>query len=369
MGISYNVRRFQPGDEIRLIELLDLVFDGWPHLDLECRPLDHWRWKFEDNPYRTKIAPVAVSKDLIVGSNHGYPTRVKIFNKVYQSSQGTDLAVHPNYRRMGIYSKMSEFKTKLYEEENYAFTYAITSNPVVYKTNLEWGRRGFPHKISTLIHMKNIDLHLQEKKVKNATFVKLGVNIIKLIKIRHKITKKLQQKRNEQNYKIHDINKFNESFNDFWDEVKDNYDFIFERTVNYLNWRYCDPRGGKYNIKVAEKDGKYLGYVVLRINRYNKDYPEGYIVDLLTSPKRSDVVQSLIEESKRFFNDENINTIHYWIVNGHPYEELFKRAGFFDSRNVPYLILQNISLKKEWDELQKIPAHRLHYQYGDSDWI
>lgn len=370
MSVSYQIRRYQPLDEIGLIKLLDLVFDGWPHVDLECKPLDYWMWKYEDNPYGMKIAPVAICEDLIVGSNHGYSTRVKIFNKTFQSSQGADLAVHPDYRRMGIYTKMSEFKTKLYEQENYAFTYAITGNLVVYKTNLDWGRRGFPSKISSLILVKNIDLHLKEKKMKNAILLKLGVNIIKFIKIGHKIFNNLQKKRPEQDFTIHDIDKFDESINDFWNEVKENYYFIFERRDNYLNWRYCDPRGGKYHVKVAEKDGKYLGYVVLRINSYNKDYPEGYIVDLLTSSKRSDVAQSLIEESILFFfNYENINVIHYWIVNGHPYEDLFKLAGFIDSRYVPYFILQNINLKNEWDDLQNIPAHRLHFQYGDSDWI
>jgi hypothetical protein len=36
MQEEYRIRSYQPGDEIEIVQLLELVFDGWPKLDLSC---------------------------------------------------------------------------------------------------------------------------------------------------------------------------------------------------------------------------------------------------------------------------------------------------------------------------------------------
>jgi len=33
---GYAVRLYHPGDELEIVPLLQLAFDGWPHLDKEC---------------------------------------------------------------------------------------------------------------------------------------------------------------------------------------------------------------------------------------------------------------------------------------------------------------------------------------------
>ena len=72
---------------------------------------------------------------------------------------------------------------------------------------------------------------------------------------------------------ILEISSYDDRIDEFWHEVNDYYRFIIERTKDYLNWRYCDPRGGEYIVKTAEEDGRILGYSVLRINSYQKTYP------------------------------------------------------------------------------------------------
>ena len=51
MKREYFVRPYQPGDEEGLVELLDLVFAPWPDRDLRCTAVEHWRWKYLDNPF------------------------------------------------------------------------------------------------------------------------------------------------------------------------------------------------------------------------------------------------------------------------------------------------------------------------------
>lgn len=49
MAEGFIAKEYQPGDEEGIVELLEIVFDGWPHFDLPCSRVDHWKWKFLDN--------------------------------------------------------------------------------------------------------------------------------------------------------------------------------------------------------------------------------------------------------------------------------------------------------------------------------
>jgi hypothetical protein len=41
------------------------------------------------------------------------------------------------------------------------------------------------------------------------------------------------------------IERFEEWADEFWTQLGARYKFIVQRDKDYLNWRYCDPRGGK----------------------------------------------------------------------------------------------------------------------------
>ena len=102
---------------------------------------------------------------------------------------------------------------------------------------------------------------------------------------------------------VEDIGFFDEGADELWDKSKDYYDYAVVRDREYLNWRYCDPRGGRYFCKGAFEDGKLVGYAVLRINAIEEDYSVGFIVDLFTLPERLDVVAKLVDESIVFYKE------------------------------------------------------------------
>jgi len=58
----------------------------------------------------------------------------------------------------------------------------------------------------------------------------------------------------DQIFTVSEISRFDDRINLFWNQIKDNYIFITEKTRDYLNWRYCDKRGGNYIVKIVEKD-------------------------------------------------------------------------------------------------------------------
>jgi len=53
-------------------------------------------------------------------------------------------------------------------------------------------------------------------------------------------------------FEVNNINKFDYKVDELWASVNDYFKYIVVRDKNFLNWRYCDPRGGIYYIKQLE---------------------------------------------------------------------------------------------------------------------
>ena len=127
------------------------------------------------------------------------------------------------------------------------------------------------------------------------------------------------------------ISLFDERIDELWSRISNQYRIMAVRNKDYLNWRYGDPRGGDYIIKICEKDNRILGYSVLRINYFREDYPEGYIMDLLALPSHADVITALVEDSLSYFNNREINVVRFLVMRDHRYEIVMKKYGFHDS--------------------------------------
>lgn len=369
MPNNYVIRPYQQGDEEEIVELLELVFDGWPRFDLNCTPLDHWKWKYLDNPFRANHINVAVSDEKIIGCCHSIPKNIKIGNKVFLGSIGGDSAVHPDFRKMGIYDKMNKLRSNLRKKGNVKFVTRISNNPILIKYQSQRFPR-FPHTINNLIRIRDIDIHLKMKQTKNQWIKKNGFLLLKLF---NKITNSMtifDTKVNLDNIHISEIQNFDDRINPFWNDIKEKTSYIVERTKDHLNWRYCDPRGGDYLIKIAEDNNQILGYIVLRINRYDKDYPIGYIVDLLTSPEQLFVTKALVSDALQYFEEHNVNLVNVWSIQNHYYNSIFKRYGFIkDRRRLNFFYTMLDILDGEIRQINTDLGQGIFFSYGDFDGI
>lgn len=130
---------------------------------------------------------------------------------------------------------------------------------------------------------------------------------------------KIRSKKGLKPIEVNEINQFKSNVEDFWDEVKDNYYWIVARTQDFLNWRYCDPRGGRYRVTSVEENRKLIGYCVSRINNFNIEYPKGIIVDILSLPGREDVTEILLVDALNDFDSQGVNCVHAWAGQKHPF--------------------------------------------------
>jgi hypothetical protein len=121
-----------------------------------------------------------------------------------------------------------------------------------------------------------------------------------------------------------DAPNFNPQIDTFWGKARGHYNYALERNSLYLNWRYTDPRAGKFVIKQAVEGDQILGYVILE-SKKEGGYSEGYISDLLASPNRDDVADTLMAEACSYFDRLNINSINFWVAKNHPYLGIAER--------------------------------------------
>ncbi len=84
------------------------MFDGWPSYDVECSMVDYWRWKFLDNPLKKSCIALCSEDTKLVGCAHFLLHKLKLQDRITLCSYGTDVAVHPDYRGRGIYTRLND---------------------------------------------------------------------------------------------------------------------------------------------------------------------------------------------------------------------------------------------------------------------
>jgi GNAT superfamily N-acetyltransferase len=361
---QHEVRFLESGDEEEVITLLDHVFNGWHKNTLNYSPLEYWKWKFQDNPAkRGHPASVALKDGKIVGCLHDLHMVCKLGNKEIFVGQGCDLAVHPEHRRRGLYNKMLDKLDDSRLGNNISMCISVTGNPILWKSS---DRKGIPRLQSPalyLVRVRDIDLHLKYRPMDNPWVIKVGVNLLKMIQRNTK-------KSNEQNadIKLKRVTSFDDEAKEYYNKIKSSYNFISVKSPEYLNWRFCDKRGGNYLVTAAYIENILEGYIVSKVNRVDPDYLEGSIVELQYHPGRFDVARTLLNDSMSYFDSENVNIIYTWVLRNQSIIRIYENVGFINSRRDQQVRVRTLIPSLNLDPVMSSNIDTVEYNYAYSDW-
>lgn len=307
---------------------------------------------------------MALKDKRIIGCTHGFIRKIKINDESVLSCHNGDVAVHPDFRRMGVWSKIREFSSDYRKKIGILLTTNVTGNPFIIKRLAEIRPR-FPHTLMNMVRVKDIKAHLEAMPVDKAWLKKLGFYAVKLVNEFKNALK--YSSSSETTVHISDLDKFDDRVNDFWKKISVKYGFIVERNKEYLNWRYCDPCAGGFLIRQAEENGEILGYCVLKINKYGNDYPVGFIVDLLSIPDRIDVTEALLKDALFYFDRNDVNIVNFLVVKDHPFVTVFRKVGFMDSRIKFHMFYAIEELSEEIGKVGSLQADKVFFCWGDHD--
>jgi hypothetical protein len=359
-------RAYQKGDEESIVALLTEVFNGWPNFSIGCSSEEHWKWKYLENPFKKSYISLATLGDEIIGVNHSFPIKINIEEETIMGSFGSDLAVHQNHRGKGISRELQKVKRQL-KDRTAMFSLYVSSNPIVVERRDETRIPSFPHLLLNLVRIKDINKHLKIAPENNEWLIKLGFKILNSLNIiKNKFI--IQSRKGRTHTRLEKVKFLDERIDDFWEKVKEDYTFIIERNKTYLDWRYLDNRSGDFIINLARNPkGEIIGYIVTTINRKNRDYPIGYIMDVLGPPENGEVVDKLIANAIEDFDRKGINLVNALMFKNHPFTKIFLKNGFLDSRRRIHLFA-GIKFEKEMDrKIESLNPEEIHFTYGDID--
>jgi len=155
-----EVRRYGAGEEEEIVRLLRSSLTSWPGFHIGCDPLDHWRWKYLDNPLKDNLILISTLDDRIIGVAHYLPLRIKVVDALSHCTVAADSAVYSDFRNKGIARRMYDwFLEHMNEKDGIPLMFFSTENPHLIKMNRKLCSI-FPFKIKHLARVKDIDRHL-----------------------------------------------------------------------------------------------------------------------------------------------------------------------------------------------------------------
>lgn len=161
---------------------------------------------------------------------------------------------------------------------------------------------------------------------------------------------------------IAEVDRFGSEIDELWERTRGDYPAIFPRDAQFLNWRFVDCPEPKYRRFVAWRDGRAVGYVVLR-RAEPVELPQGIIVDLYASRRDVQTIDELVRYSLAFFEDDVAAVDCGTSVA--EFEAILRTHGFFRTRaHHPTCVCRDGALR---DRLARL-RNDWFFSKGDHDW-
>jgi GNAT superfamily N-acetyltransferase len=326
---------------------------------------NYWHWIFKKNPSghgHIWLAEEEKNND-IVGQYAVIPTDLIIQGKKILGSQSLGTMTHPSFRKQGIFTHLAR---DLFEDS------AKRGVDLIY---------GFPNKNSCHGFLKYLDFFILSKPILFSRPLDFGALLN--VKIKSKLILSLLSSVLKPIYNLifqryspkddEDIHvKLVESFPEDIDEICHTYNSTFKntvaRSVEYLNWRYCDRPDRSYRIYLAYKEGGELsGYCVYgRTERDNVNI--GLIMDLFANPEDVSTLKALICHVLNEMEKEGEDLASCLLQRNSPFLKVLRKCGFiFPLTRFPPYILRLNSDNLKLHEINNLDDW--HITFGDADFI
>jgi hypothetical protein len=162
--------------------------------------------------------------------------------------------------------------------------------------------------------------------------------------------------------KIVEVDCFGPEVDELWERTRGDYPVIFARDSQFLNWRFVDCPEPVYRRFVAQRDGRTVGYVVLR-RAEPVELQQGIIADLYASRQDTQTLDELVRHSLAFFGD-TVSAVDCG-TSVAEFEGVLRKHGFFKTwAHNPTCICRDSALRERVSQLK----NDLFFSKGDQDW-
>jgi RimJ/RimL family protein N-acetyltransferase len=313
-----------------MLAVLQEAFGGWPQREITVPALAHMRWKLLARDDARPWHIVVEDDGRIVGLSAVFRQTIQLQGRRRHAYQLVDLAVLPEYENQGVTTAARRLavRERIPRMGIYINSGARTEAQPKFRRTRRWDPvRRQDTQVSALV----LEGAVTPQPAAGAP------------------------------WSIKTAAHFDERVHAFAEQATQPFDFIDAHDEDWLNWRYCDPRAGRWTLHTAEANGTLLGYVTYRVSN-----GQGLVGGLLALPDRPDVVESLLRETMRSLSQLGVRSIRCWCAPGHPYQEILRSLGIARPRRTVTLTIN--ASGEEFGYLQEQTA-RLHIVAGDTDLV
>ncbi len=317
---AWRARLFQDSDRASLLKLSAAHFG-----EREPGTAAYFDWLSKGAPAGKTLIPVCEAQPSgeIVGFAFYIPFEVTFEGRIERCYLGCNALVHPDYRRLGIYS---------------AFTDII-------RVELADGifQYGFPKPEALLPHAK-----VGKRPVSRIPLLIRPLQIGRLARARFdspllrrgiefgwwfagNLLWRPQRARLDSGMELRAFEDFDERFDRFWQRVEGKYEIAILRNQSFLRWRFRDPAFRSYDILAVAEGDELVGYAVTRATQI-QGVDTGLIMDLLVEPgPRGDRAGlALVEEATRRFAASGMAMAGCLMLPHTQEFQILRRAGYVE---------------------------------------
>lgn len=232
---AFVIRPYKPGDEIAINEMFNEVFH-------QNRSLEHWYWKYRDNPYGSYKIALAFAPDGTLAAHYGgYPVKLLFCSdkrkQEFMAYQLGDKMTRRAFRSVGF--GKNSLLALTFREFQRNFKDALFGYGFGTHHSLRFG----------LLILDYVD-------VGPVPFRKVSVNRL-WQKVELSALRRLLSMR-----KVREVDALDKEWDDFFEKVAPSYRFLTKRDSEYLKWRYIDRPDRPYLILSVIKGSRLSGWSV-----------------------------------------------------------------------------------------------------------
>lgn len=334
--LAFTIRAYREKDEEAINEMFNEVFS-------QQRRLDHWYWKYRDNPYGSHYISLAVSPEGRFAAHYaGYPVRLVNYQAGPDRPEETticqlgDKMTRPEFRSIGFGRRSLMTRTFAHFRENHpdlAFSYGFLTHH-----SLRFGLLFLGYRIIEPVPLRSIPFgELCEAASGRSWKARLfGPRAVQ-------------------------VSSADGAWDKFFEDVAPSYGRLVRRNAAYVTWRYLRRPDRKYLIISSGKSSGLSGWAV-----FHREGAKIIWGDALFRPGDAGSVRAVLGFLCGHPEAEGAEVVECWFPNRPAWWDKILAELGFERRPEPNDLRFCITNFVSEDIPAKLAAS-LYYSAGDSD--
>jgi len=380
-----------------IIELLRVAFNGGPSWFAFGVPLeDHFEWKICDPPGGGGVSLTLDANGRLIGVGGSIHRIWVVRGRRALTRDGVDLARHPEWQGRGLTRSTGMARGQDWHPD-LEFLFEYDTHPILRRQGEKRGTRGIANETRQLVRvLRPFDAVRAGvmARVKTARSVaaeervalshtrsvllartardeglhrRIGRRVAGFTDAASAFVRSWAQRRPARaapHLRLRTISRFDKRHESMLRAAAAPFDFIEERSVAFVNWRFCDPRAGRFVVRLAVEGDDALGYAATRLLN-----GRAYLADLLVVPGRDDVTDALVRDSVGIARRSGAREIEARLPRYHPYRDSLLRAGLVDRGHRAQEVIEPRAIDPRELAFLEDPRSLVHVTFADSDAI